>query len=82
MTTLKLAREGDVFLLTVPHYWGKGATIKEARAKLREVSGKTLAEHGAWRVYSADPSTYLDELGFINHPTYHPAIVLAEHNPK
>lgn len=81
-TTLKPARAGDVFMITVPNYWGKGPTIKEARAELREVSGKTIAEHGAWRVYSAHESTYLDDLGYINHPEDHPAIVLAEHDPK
>jgi hypothetical protein len=80
-TKLAVSRKGDVFLLTAPNYWGKGATLAEAKRKLREVSGRPMIEHKAWRVYSAHPSTYLQEMGYINHPTDHPPIMLAEYNP-
>jgi hypothetical protein len=80
--TLTPARKGDVFMITVPNYWGKGETIKEARQKLREVTGKTIAEHGRWRVYSVHPTTFLNEMGYIDAPEDHPPMMLAEHDPK
>lgn len=80
--TLKLQREGDIFMVTVPHYWAHGATIAEAKKKLRQISGRVFDEHKAWRVYSAHPSTYIQEMGYINYPIEHPPITLAEHDPK
>lgn len=79
---LKVTREGDEFLLTVPYHWGKGATLAEARAKLRQVYGKPATEWRAWRVYSVAPDTFLDEMGMINHPKGHAPTMLAEYDPK
>ncbi len=80
-TTYELRREGDVFMVTVPNYWGKGATMAEAKAKLRQISGRAMNEHRAWRVYSVHPDTYLQEMGYINHPIDFPPITIDEFDP-
>lgn len=76
--SLKPSREGDVILITVPYYWGKGKTLAEAKKALKQVGGKIT---GSWRVYSADPEAGLNNYGEIIHKTGHDLIVLAEHNP-
>ncbi len=81
-STLKPTREGDVILLTVPNYWGKGLTLAKAKQALRQISGRPLSEHKAWRVYSAHQSTYLQEMGYLNHPENHPPVMLAEYDPS
>lgn len=74
-TTLKLAREGDVFFVLIPNYWGKGATLDEAIARVK--SQRSIGEH--WRVFSAHPTTYCDEImGSLIYPRGHDPIVLAE----
>ncbi len=78
---LRTTRPGDVFLLSIPHYWAKGETLAEARTKLRTLSGQTQKEWRAWRVHSAHPSTYLDDMGYINHPADHPPVMLDEYDP-
>lgn len=75
---LEVSRPGDHFLITVPHYWGKGATLAAAAANLRAAGGE-LKRH--WRVYSVNPETTLDEFGGINYRSGHPPVVLAESNP-
>lgn len=72
------ARPGDAILVTVPHYWGRGATLKEATQKLESAGGR-IKTH--WRVHSVHPSTTLNELGYFVHPKDHPPQMLQEHNP-
>lgn len=77
---LEVSRPGDHFLVTIPHHWGRGATLDEARKKCLSVAGQQqLGRY--WRVYSAHPKTQLDELGCIVSPKGHPPVVLAESNP-
>lgn len=76
---LKVAREGDHFLLTIPNYWARGATMAEAKAKLKAAGGR-LGKY--WRVNSVEPETYVNELGQIAYKTGHAPIMLAEQNPS
>ncbi len=77
-TTLKPAPD-RVILITMPNYWGKGATVAAAKAALREAGG-VPGEY--WRVHSVHPDTYVDGcMGGISHPTDEPPVMLAESNP-
>lgn len=76
--TLKAA-PGRVILITMPHYWGKGATVAQAKKALRDAGG---VPGKYWRVHSVHPDTYVDDImGGINHPTGEPPVMLAESNP-
>lgn len=77
--TLQLARPGDQFLISVPNYWARGATMQEAKAKLAEAGGR-IGKY--WRVHSVHEETYLDAMGYIVAPIGHEPIVLAESNPS
>ncbi len=74
------ARDGDVLLLTVPNYWGKGKTMQDAKRALRDAYGPSQPK--AWRVYSVHPNTYLDDMGMIVSVRGHELIMLAEYDPK
>jgi hypothetical protein len=76
---LKPARAGDVLLMTVPGYWGKGATIAEAEKNVRIAGGLVS---GQWSVRSVHPKTELDELGLASYPYGHVPILLATHKGK
>ena len=75
---LKLPREGDVFLITCPNYWGKGATLTEARKQLRGAGGNVK---GRWRVYSAHPETFVNGYGQLAFPSGHNPVMLDEYDP-
>lgn len=72
------SRPGDAILVTVPYYWGRGATLKEAIKKL-EAAGGRIKTH--WRVHSVHPDTQLNELGYFVHPAGHAPVMLQERNP-
>lgn len=73
------SRDGDLILITVPNYWGKGKTLEDAKKALKAVGGRLT---GPWRVHSIHPTSYVDSInGGINHPTNHEPVVLAEHDP-
>ena len=76
---LATLRDGDVFLVTCPYYWGKGTTLVDARKAVMAAGGQTSR---AWRVYSVHPDTYLDEMGYIIAPKGHEPLMLAEHDPN
>jgi hypothetical protein len=76
---LQPKREGDKLLITTPHYWGKGATIAEAKAELSKAGGTV---RGPWRVNSVHPDAYVCEDGMIHSKKGHAPIKVAEHNPS
>ena len=69
------SRDGDHILMIVPNHWARGATIKEAQAKVRRQAGKADTQ---WVVYSVHPETYLDDWGYIMAPGNHEPIELAK----
>ena len=73
------ARPGDEFLLTVPNYWGKGASIVQARQQVKSAGGKL---NGQWRLYSVAPDTFVNGSGQLNYPIGHAPITLAETCPN
>lgn len=75
----KPTREGDVLLLTVPNYWGKGDTLEEAKANLKKAGGK-IGKY--WRLRSVAPDTYVSEIGNLVYPVDHTPILLVESNPN
>lgn len=79
---LKPAREGDEIMVTISHYWGRAATVSEAKAKVKRASGQAYNEWKAWRVHSVHPTAYMDEMGYINSPRGHEPVTLAEHDPE
>lgn len=72
-------REGDVILLTIPNYWGRGKTFAEAKQKLREAGGRL--KDTAWRVYSVHADTEVLNDGSISHPTGHEPVFIDECDP-
>lgn len=73
-------REGDLILITIPNYWGKGKTFAEAKQRLVEAGGRVKGT--PWRVHSVHPSTTLNGVGGIIHPTGHAPEVLDECDPE
>lgn len=78
--TLVPVRKGDELMISIPHYWGKGPTMAEAKKNLEKAGGTSRSKY--WRVHSVHPDTNIDEMGYINHPVNHAPVVLAECNPK
>lgn len=63
-------RPGEVILIIVPNYWGKGKTYDAAKLALRKAGG-LLRRNGKPQplaVYSAHPESYLNEMGYIVRP--------------
>ena len=71
-------RDGDVFLFVEPHYWGKATTPRAAVTQSLRVGGLGFGAR-QWRLYSAHPDTFMDEIGYINFPAGHAPIVISEH---
>jgi len=66
-TDAVVAREGDIFMLIIAHYWAKAETVEKAIAGIRRESGKTRSqiEQEGWTLLSVEPRTYMDEMGYI-----------------
>lgn len=77
--SVKAARPGDQIMVSIPHYWGKGATLAEALGALNK-SGGVIGQY--WRIHSVHPTTEIDGMGYLLHPINHAPVVLAESNPK
>lgn len=77
-TSIKATRPGDHILVTMPHYWGRGTTFREASANLT-LSGGSPGIY--WRIHSVHPDTLVDQLGFIEYPSDHLPVLIAESNP-
>ncbi len=76
--TLLAVRDGDVLLITAKGgYWGKGPTIKEAKAALKKAGG-SLNPKG-WRVRSIEPDAYADSEGVVHFAGNTLPLVIAEH---
>ncbi len=76
--TLLPIRDGDVLLITSKGgYWGKGPTIKEAKAELKKAGG-SLNPKG-WRVRSIEPGAYADNEGVVHFRGGHIPFVVAEY---
>jgi hypothetical protein len=77
---MKPTREGDVLLLMVPNYWGRGATVGEAKKNLRLAGG---GMYKYFRLLSVHPSTEVDVVdGGLSYPKGHRPEVVAESLPK
>lgn len=59
-----LTREGDIFLISCPGYWGKGKTVAEAKRAL-----PYEFDADRWILYAVHPDTYLDGEGMIRYPS-------------
>lgn len=57
------APDGYVFLVTVPHYWGKGVTIREAYDKAKKAGYYDREGDDSVMVQLVDASARLDETG-------------------
>jgi hypothetical protein len=76
--TLLAAREGDVLLITAKGgHWGKGSTIKDAKAALKQAGG-SLNPKG-WRVRSIEPNAYADSDGVVYFAGGTSPLVIAEY---
>lgn len=73
-------RQGDHILVSVPHYWGRGKDLAKAKQKMVAAGGSLNSTY--WRIYSVHETTTIDEMGYINHPTDHAPVMIAESNPK
>jgi hypothetical protein len=68
---------GDVIIVAIPHYWGKGEDTKEAMLNVPS----TVREH--WTIWSVHPKTYIDGMGSLvwyeksdDHPDGHEPVKL------
>lgn len=77
--SVKPLRPGDQIMVSIPHYWGKGATLADALAALK-TSGGVIGVY--WRIHSVHPATEIDSMGYLTHPANHAPVVLMESNPK
>ena len=78
--TLVPARPGDWLMIIIPNYWGKGATIAEAKKALEAQYGKITGRDKPkqWRVRSVHPDSYVSDMGGITYPSHdHPPLVIA-----
>lgn len=57
-------------LVLCQNYWGKGQTIKEALARIREESGRYPRKY---LVFACHPDTRVDDLGRLTYPRDSPA---------
>lgn len=79
-STLKPSRDGDYFLITAPNYWGRGATLEDAKREIKRAGPRDILK-GRWRVYSVHPETYVNGYGELVHKNGHPPVKLDEHDP-
>jgi hypothetical protein len=77
--TLVPVRKDDWLLITVPNYWGKGASIEEAKAALKGQYGNLTGREApyAWHVYSVHKDSYVSGLGGLVFPNGHPPMLTA-----
>ena len=58
---LMKAPKGYVYLVIVPHYWGKGATLQEAFTNVTKAGGTT---DDNFQIFLVDPKACVDEMGY------------------
>jgi hypothetical protein len=57
--------DGDVYLVIVPHYWGKGPTLAAAVGEAKRAGARSLAAGPIQVLTCSDPSVYMDEFGRV-----------------
>lgn len=60
---------------TMPGYWGKGETVKEAVASLRGQSPSFVREHG-YVVFRVHPETSVNHVGQLVWPLPHKPVLV------
>lgn len=71
--------EGQYILVTMPNYWGRGEDLKKALKQLNSAGGYP---ESFWRVYSVEPTTFVNAMGQLEFPIGHNPVMLAESNPS
>ncbi|MCK1670330.1 hypothetical protein [Bradyrhizobium sp. 150] len=66
ITTVPVARPGDIYLVSCPGYWGKGETIPLAIKAM-----PYGLDEKSWILYSVEPQTVIDDSGFFRHAVGH-----------
>lgn len=57
--------ENEVYMVLVPHFWGKGDTIDEALDRLYKAGGRVTS--GA-HVFVVHKDSTVDDMGYIEYP--------------
>jgi len=78
------APAGHVYLVVIPHHWGKGETVNAAFANAAKAAGLGSVVAGtAFDLFLADPEARLNEAGnVIDRPAKgRPAVLVGTYRP-
>lgn len=64
--------EKHCIIVVIPHYWGRGKTVKEAWARLKQERSMPMRElqkkpHQIYAVFGTDEA-FIDEMGSLRYP--------------